>query len=453
MLTPRWLVLALIIPLLLIAAESLPFLTVAALIYALALLLFTLLDRRAAGAADQFVIRREHEEKLSLGVPNSIRLEINTSRLRTLELTLLDEPPRDFILNDAAQFTLTSPWTEKMVSVQYRVTPRKRGDFSFGDINLRWSGPLRLFKRQSVIKAAMLVKVYPNIQAIKQFELLARNQQLTELGLINARLRDQGTEFESLREYTPDDPYRSINWKATARHGKPISMDYEPDRHQRVMICLDIGRMMQSILRSQQGMTFTPSLDTQTAPLDMAKLDFAINSLLLLSYVASRRGEHIGLTIFADKVQQFLPTKAGTRHFGALLEAMYALTSQPVESDYERLVNFLSSRQQKRALTIIFTDLSGARAAESLIKNLPRLAPRHLPLLVTIRDPMLDREASKPIAGSPSVYERMVAEQFLSERRVLLSNLERRGVLTLDVDAARLSASVINRYLALKARL
>ncbi len=132
---------------------------------------------------------------------------------------------------------------------------------------------------------------------------------------------------------------------------------------------------------------------------------------------------------------------------------MYALGSEPVEADYERAVNYLRASQRKRALVVFFTDLSGSRAAETLLAHLPRLVPRHLPLLVTLRDSMLDREAGQTIAGSENVYRRMVAEQLLDERRLLLDNLERRGVLTLDMDAEHLSTAVINRYLELKSRL
>jgi uncharacterized protein (DUF58 family) len=135
-----------------------------------------------------------------------------------------------------------------------------------------------------------------------------------------------------------------------------------------------------------------------------------------------------------------------------LLEAMYALTSQPVEADYSRAVTFLRAKQKKRALVVMFTDLSGARASETLLANMPRLTPQHVPLLVTIRDPVLDSEAAQTPTQSDFVYRRAVAEQLIDERRLLLDNLQRRGVMTLDVDASHLSVDVVNRYLQIKRR-
>jgi uncharacterized protein (DUF58 family) len=131
---------------------------------------------------------------------------------------------------------------------------------------------------------------------------------------------------------------------------------------------------------------------------------------------------------------------------------MYALESQPVEADYGRAFNYLSAQNKKRSLTVVFTDLSGLRASEALQQYMPRLAPRHVPLLVTIRDPALDQEAQQRPQDSERVYRRAVAEQLVAERRLLLENLQRRGVLTLDVSAEKLSMALVSRYLELKAQ-
>lgn len=465
MLTLRWFGLALLFPALLLLAGALPALTLPALVYALGLLILTWLDRRSAGNVSQFRLTRQHDLKLSLGVRNPITLQIESLAPRPINITLRDEPPLGFVISQPSWAQTDAPEDEstpsqspahalptlahtllprESASLIYHVRPLQRGDFDFGHVNLRWSSPLRLYTRQAVIPAAQKVKVYPNIYEIRRYELLVRRDQLAEMGLHNVRLREEGTVFESLRDYTPDDPYRSINWKATARRGKPISTDYEPERNQRIVILLDVGRMMRSAIRAQ---------DETGAMWNMAKVDFVLNSVLLLSYVASRKGDQVGLLVFADQIKHYLPPESGSAHFHKLLETMYALGSEPVEADYARAVSYLRARQKKRALIVLFTDLSGARASETLLAHMPRLAPQHLPLLVTIRDPVLDREAHQSIINSESVYRRAVAEQLMDERRLLLDNLRRRGVLILDVDAQHLSTRVINRYLELKGRL
>jgi uncharacterized protein (DUF58 family) len=440
MLTLRWFGLALIIPGLLLVGAFVPFLTPVALFYALALAVLTVMDWRSAGPVRQFRVSRQHDDKLSLGVPNPVHLDIESRGQRAFAITLRDEPPIGFVVTDSATHRATLNPRETL-PLKYHVRPLQRGDFAFGDLNLRWSGPLGMVVRQAVIPAAETVKVYPNLYEIRRYELLVRRDQLAEMGLRNVRMRGEGTAFESLRDYTPDDPYRSINWKATARQGKPISTDYEPERSQRVMIMIDVGRMMRSAIRVDD-----PSGDSW----NMAKVDFVLNSVLLLSYVASRKGDQVGLMIFADQVKQFIPAKAGSGHFQKLLEAMYALGSEPVEADYKRAISMLRANHKKRSLVVLFTDLSGARASETLLAHMPRLSPQHLPLLVTIRDPVLDQQAGQPLVSSDAVYRRAVAEQLIDERRLLLDHLRLRGVLTLDVDAEHLSVSVVNRYLQLK---
>jgi uncharacterized protein (DUF58 family) len=439
MFTLRWYALALIIPALLIGGAFLPGFAAVAGIYALGLLAATGLDRQGAGAITQFRASRQHDSKFSLGANNPITIEVESRAPRATSLTILDEPPVGFVTSASAHLSLTLQ-PRSTDHLRYQVRPVRRGDFEFGNLNLRWPGPLGLFVRQGVVKAAEPVKVYPNIYAIRQYELLVRNHQLTEMGVRSIRQRGEGTAFESLRDYTPDDSFRSINWKATARRGKPISTDYEPERSQRVLIMLDVGRMMRGAIRAE---------DSGEA-WSMAKVDFVINSILLLSYVANRKGDQVGLLVFADQVQHFLPPEPGRAHFQKLLDMMYGLHSEPVEADYGRAVTFLKARQKKRALVVCFTDLSGARASESLLAHMPRLRIQHLPLLVTIRDPMLDRQAQQSIHDSAQVYQRAVAQQLLDERQILLQQLRQRGVLTLDVDAAHLSARVVNRYLELK---
>ena len=206
---------------------------------------------------------------------------------------------------------------------------------------------------------------------------------------------------------------------------------------------LDVGRMMRSPIRVD---------DASGVSWNMAKVDFVINSVLLFAYVATLKGDQVGLLVFADNVQQFIAPAAGRAHFQKLLDAMYALNSQAVEADYARALNFLNAHNKKRSLVVLFTDLSGARASESLLANLPRLVPRHVPMLVTIRDPALDQEAQQKPSDSEAAYRRAVAEQLIDERRLLLDHLQRRGVLTIDVDAGALTMTVVNRYLQLKAR-
>ena len=200
------------------------------------------------------------------------------------------------------------------------------------------------------------------------------------------------------------------------------------------MIVIDIGRMMQSPVER------------------MAKLDYVVNASLFLGYIATGMGDKVGLLTFADDVHQFLSPKQGRTQFYRMLEQLYAVEAQPVEPDYRRALAYLGVKQRRRALTIIFTDLSGGITMQALAANVSHVAKRSLPLVVTISDPDVHAAARQRPVNSLDVYRQVAAAQLLDERKLMLDALQRQGVLTLDVPANQLSLAVINRYLELKGR-
>jgi uncharacterized protein (DUF58 family) len=293
---------------------------------------------------------------------------------------------------------------------------------------------LGTFTRQARYPAQAAVKVYPNVLDVRKYDLLARKGLLYELGLRQARIFGMGTEFERLREYNTDDEFRRINWKATARRGKPIAAEYETERSQYVLSVIDTGRLMR------------PPIG------DLAKLDYVINTALLLTYVALLKGDHVGLLTFADDVSTYLAPRNKRGQFALMLEALYNVQFQPVEPDYARALGYLSLKNPRRSLVVVFTDLVTLDAARPLIAHMSRLAQRHLPLCVTISDPNIARYTGQATPTSDAAYQRAVAEMLRDERQVVLDTLNRHGVLTLDVPADKLTVSVINTYLELKAR-
>ncbi len=401
-------------------------------IYALLMLLLFYFDWRLAGPVTRFEVERIHETKLSLGVENPITLRIRNRFRRSAHLHIRDEAPELFKI-DVRLLEAGIPPLESWQGV-YHLQPLRRGDYRFGDVILRWMGPLRLILRQGVVKAAGPVKVYPNLLDVRMYDLLLRRNRLREIGLRTTRLFGEGTEFERLREYLPDDEYRRINWKATARRHRPVTIQYQIERSQNVMAVLDTGRMM------------------QTPVADIAKLDYAVNAVLFLGYVATGKGDRVGVMSFADEVTHYLAPRQGRGQFYRMLEVLYAVEAQQVEPDYRRALTYLAVKQRRRALVVIFTDLSSGASMDSLVAQVALLARSSLPLVVTISDPDVHWLAGRQPRDSLAVYQRAAASQMLDERLVILDTLRKRGVLTLDVPANQLSLAVINRYLELKAR-
>lgn len=432
MLTLRGTILLLFAAPILAAATWAPVLLYAGIVYIIIVLGLFIIDYRLGGKVDRFEIRREHDTKLSLGADNPIHLQLLNRNPRPVRFWIRDESPDAFITDRRIIEGEASPrgnWHEV-----YYVRPLRRGDYQFADINIRWQAPLGLVTRQGRISASGPVKVYPNLLNVRRYELLLRRNRLQELGLRHTRLFGQGTEFERLREYLPDDEYRRIDWKATARRHRPVTIEYQSERSQNIMVVLDIGRMMQSPVAQ------------------MAKLDYVINASLLLTYVASGKGDKVGMMTFADDVHQFLRPRQGRGQFYRMLELLYAVEAQPVEPDFRRALAYLALKQRKRSLVVLFTDLSGGIGMQSLVTHTTILARHSLPLVVTISDPDIHWAARQSPRDSLNVYQRVAAAQLLDARKIALEKLQRYGVLTLDVPADHLSVAVINRYLELKAK-
>ncbi len=431
------------------------------------------LDRALTPKPRDFHITRSNDARLSLGAENRVVIEIENTSKRTVRAVARDEYPPEFradkiVLNSAAlesspvpsvrlspiasraSSTPSIPFTLKPrvpIALVYHVRPPRRGDYTFGDTNLRWWGVLGLTIRQARFKTSAPVKVYPNLLDIRKYELQARKGQLQEIGLRQMRMLGSGTEFERLREYQLDDEFRKIDWKATARRAKPVTREFETEKSQTIMSLLDVGRLMRPPIAATHGVA-----SADPSGQGLAKLDYAVNAVLMLSYVASLRGDRVGMLTFADEVKHYLNPRSGRGQFYRMLATLYAVDTEPVESDYVRAFAYLGAKHKKRSLVVIFSDIATGIAADTLVRQIAPMSPRHLVLLVAISDPTIVQIAQQLPRDSVGVYERAVAEQLVDERALILEKLRQRGVLTLDVPANQLTVAVVNKYLELKAR-
>jgi uncharacterized protein (DUF58 family) len=427
----------LVVPLL-IGAAFVPVLIWIALIYLLVVIGILISDLLITPRPSALEVERVHDQRLSIGAPNVITLILANTSTHPLTFTLRDEFP-DTIPSDAQFLSGTLPAYD-VHEARYHLRPLKRGDYQFGDVVLRYRSLLGMFQRQARYPAAAPVKVYPNVLEVRKYDLLARKGLLFELGLRPARVYGQGGEFERLREYSPDDEFRRINWKATARRARPIAAEYETERSQQIVCVLDTGRLM------------APPVGDPLTGAGLARLDYVINTALMLSYVATLKGDHVGMLTFADQVGSFVEPKRGKPQFQRLLEAFYNVQPEPVEADYATALSYLARKQKRRALLLIFTDLVTLEAARPLISHAARLARTHLPVCVTISDPNVAALVQRPANDAAAIYRRAVAEQLRDDRQVILDTLQRGGVLTIDVPADQLTTSVVNTYLRLKAQ-
>jgi uncharacterized protein (DUF58 family) len=384
-------------------------------------------DSRRAPGKTALHVERVCADLLSVGVPNRVSLEVSARRSgarATVQERVLAElhPSR-------------MRWTMRLpAGIEYTVTPTARGDASLGPATVRVAGPWRLGWRQTTVGDVSMVRVDPNLAAIDVYEALARRGQLAEIGLRTMRLRTEGSEFERVREAFPDDPLRSINWRATARTGHLMATELIPERAQPLVICLDHGRLM------------------GIGAGELTKLDHAINAALLLVHVALRSGDRAGMLAFADTVTGTLPPRAGTAQLRRFLDATRPIRPGETEADYDDALSFYSRWQTRRSLIVIFTDVLDLDQGRALIRQCARLRRRHLPLVVTVRDPALDDAANALPRTGDDAYARAVAGGLIADRDDTLRVLRRSGVETIDADARTLSPRLVNRYLDLKRR-
>jgi len=415
-----------------LGAISLAF-VVLALVLVLVALAIAVVDAVSTPPPGRVPIARIADRQLSIGVGNRIGVRVRNPFVRPLRLVFVDAVPASFDVDRRRVPVTLAPSEEK--ELEYVTRPRHRGTFSFGDIELRVRGPLDLVERQGRVAASAPANVYPDLHEIRRYEVSLRRGLAYDAGQRRARIPGAGTIFERLREYLPDDDPRTISWTATARRGRPITVEYETERQQRVQVLLDAGRMMSSTLG---GLT---------------KLDHAVNTALMLSYVAIAKGDEVGLLGFADTVRGYAVPRRGRRQFLRLTEELRKIEVTTTEPNYRAAFEFLRARSGRRSLVVLFTDLVDEDASRALVAAVTRLAGHNLVLCCLLADPKLAETASRVPSSTTELFERVVAEDVRDARARALAILRQRGVHVIDVPAEKLTVATIQRYLELKKRL
>jgi uncharacterized protein (DUF58 family) len=387
------------------------------------------LARRASRPA-RLRVRRERPARLSLGVDNEIVLVLDNHGRHRLRLQVRDLPP--------TSFRAEPPLLDAVVPrhgwarLVYRLLPTERGNFAFGDVAVRCRGPLGLACVDRMLPAAEGVQVYPNLLEVRRYEALVRTTLVRAGGYRAKRLPGAGREFSHYRDYTQDDDYRHVSWKATARRNKPITSVFESEHSQDIIFCLDIGRMMAARVGT------------------LTKLDHAINAVLMLTHVSQTFQDNLGLLVFSHTVHLYLPPAKGRAQHARFLQALYSVKPELCYVNYREAFAHLIGQHPKRALTMVFTDLLDNVVSREYLDAAALLRRFHLPLTLAVADVPLQQLAARTPEGADELYDVLVARDLLAGRAELLRSLERQGVLVLDTVPDKLTIDAVNRYLALK---
>jgi uncharacterized protein (DUF58 family) len=184
----------------------------------------------------------------------------------------------------------------------------------------------------------------------------------------------------------------------------------------------------------------------------ISRLEAVIQAALRLAHSAVDHDDNVGIMVFTDQVERYVPPGRGRRALRAVLDVLASIEGKLVEPNYPAAFAYLAARNRKRALTVLFTDVIDRTASEALVAQVGTLRPRHLPLAVTMRDPGLERLAVERPQTVDGAYERAAAEELLSAREQALADMRSRGVLVLDVHPRNASEAVVEQYQWLKRR-
>lgn len=378
----------------------------------------------------EIVIERQLPEQCDVGKSLEIAVHLKHPRPVSLQFAIADDVPQSFA---GIETPLQGKWDGKEASVRYQVVPQERGDYCFRLLRLRYWGKLGLWAKHWNKRWDQRIKVVPDLSGVRDV-LKSQQDSLVLDGKRIFRKERSGSEFYAVREHTPDDDPRLINWQATARTRKLMTNVYRPERGKIVSVLLDCGRMSGIELFGR------------------TKLDVMLEAALVLAAVALRQGDQVSVLAFSDRIQCYVPPGAGLSHLSVIVDKVYALKSDFVEADYATALVHLARLQKKRSMTVLFTDLDNELLEEQLLPHLARLKKNHYVMLVGMRDEVLHEWTRTLTKHAKDAFAKSIAHRFYLRRKARTADLQARGIQVIDVPADELALHAINRYLDIKAR-
>lgn len=376
--------------------------------------------------------RRFTPEKLSNGDDNQIRLYLENFYPVPVRLRIFDEIPHQFQRRDI-EFRLTVPPLEHRV-LTYELRPVKRGEYSFGHLNVLTHTPLGLTARRFRFGEEVMVPVYPSYIQMHKYELMAISNNLVEQGVKKIRRIGHNMEFEQIKEYVPGDDFRTINWKATARAAQLMVNNYQDEKSQQVYCLIDKSRVMQ--------MPFN----------GMALLDYAINASLVISNIAIRKDDRAGLITFQDRVQNILPASKRNKQMYLIMEALYKEKTAFREADFSRLYASIRRKLHQRSLLLLFTNFETLSGLERQMPYLKRMARSHLLVVIFFENTRMKELLEAQPRKTREIYDKAIAEKLTYEKHQIVKELRQHGIHTILTPPENLTVNTINKYLELKAR-
>lgn len=319
------------------------------------------------------------------------------------------------------------------VLIHLPLAPQRRGRLTVKALWFRLRGPLGLMEVRRIQRLDAAVDVVPDIKGIHEDALRFFSQNAVH-GEKTQRMRGEGTEFDTLREYAPGMDSRFIDWKHSARHRKLLCKEFRQECNHQIIFGFDTGRLM-------------------LEPVDgMPKLDHAVRAALLLGWISLHSGDFVGGCSFDARFNTWNNPVRGMPQFSRFQRFTAGLDYSTAETNFTLGLTELNARLQRRALVVLFTDFVDTISADLLLESLHRMARRHLVVFVALRDPLPEELQRARPETFLDAARAVVADDFMRDRSIVLERAARLGVHCLDVPARRMSSALLNRYLLIKQR-
>jgi uncharacterized protein (DUF58 family) len=371
-------------------------------------------------------------ERFSNGDNNKVTIQLTNHRQYKVYAEIIDELPVQFQERDwKRNISLSS---REIFLFDYFLKPLERGEYFFGIINIFLRGPLNMVIRHITSGEEKKVAVYPSFIQMKKYQLMAVTNQLQANGSRRLRKLGSSLEFEQIKEYVQGDDYRRVNWKATARKNSLMVNNYMDERSQQVICLIDKGRSMKMPF---EGMTL---------------LDYAINATLVLSNIVLLKQDKSGLLTFGKKIDQFIQPDKKPAQINLILQTLYMQQTDFMDSDFEALYVHTRYYLNQRSLLILFTNFESLYSMERQLPYLKQLSTHHPLLVIFFENTELAALQQQKAHNIEEIYYKTIANKFAFEKRLIVKELQKHGIMSLLTAPQKLTANTINKYLELKER-
>ncbi len=401
--------------------------------FLLLLLTFFLLDCIILfGAKTGMEATRISPEKLSNGDENPIRISIRNYYTFSIFTKIIDEIPfqfqvRNFNINRKVK-------ASSQDDIQYFLRPVERGEYTFGNLNVYVSSPLKIIARRFTFNKDQMVPTYPSYIQLRKYDLMAFSNNLFQYGVKKIRRIGHTMEFEQIKEYVQGDDIRTLNWKATAKKNSLMVNQFQDEKSQSVYMIIDKGRVMK--------MPFN----------GLSLLDYAINATLVLSNVILKKHDKAGMFSFSKKVENRVVAEKRSSQMQLIMECLYNIKTDFFESDFSRLYTDIKKNINQRSLLLLYTNFETLDGLHRQLPYLKGIAKNHLLVVVFFQNTELNDIIHNKAETVQEVYDKVIAEKFAFEKRLIVNELKKYGIYSVLTQPENLTLDTINKYLEIKAR-